>query len=181
MTEVQPSPSGGSTAALLDELAQALPAGFLLRERVDADLQFLGQLYATTREEELRAVQWPDEHKAAFLLDQFSKQHSHYLTHYPRAQWLVLECKGQPMGRLYIDAGRHEIRVMDIAWLPAFRRHGLGSSMMKALIAHADREALQVTLHVEPANPARGLYFRLGFEDVEAVGFYMFMRRPARS
>ena len=57
-------------------LQQALPAfalpaallsqGFALRPETEADLPFLMQLYASTRAEELAAVPWSAEQKAAF-------------------------------------------------------------------------------------------------------------------
>jgi ribosomal protein S18 acetylase RimI-like enzyme len=166
---------------LLQALSPALPAGFSLRPRSEADLAFLGRLYASTREEELAAVDWPAEQKTAFLLDQFGKQHAHYLQHYPRAQWLVIERDGQPVGRIYVEQTRVEIRLMDIALLPAERNRGVGTALTQALLAHADRAGLPVTLHVEPFNPALRMYVRLGFERREERGYYFFMERCARA
>jgi hypothetical protein len=37
-----------------------------------------------------------------------------------------------------------------------------------------------VTIHVERHNPALRLYARLGFEVVDDLGVYLFLRRPAR-
>ncbi|MBC7604896.1 MAG: GNAT family N-acetyltransferase [Ramlibacter sp.] len=164
---------------MLDELARGLPAGFSLRARTDADLAFLARLYASTRQEELQPVPWTEQEKAAFLFDQFGKQHSHYLTYYPDALWLVLEHDGEPVGRLYISVTPNEFRVMDIALMPAFRLRGLGTAMFRSLINQADHHAMRISLNVEPSNPARRLYLRLGFTDVETVGYYQLMHRPA--
>jgi ribosomal protein S18 acetylase RimI-like enzyme len=160
-------------------LAAALPAGWGLRTRTQGDLDFLSRLYAATREEELRAVNWTDAQKAAFLQDQFDKQHRHYLEHYPRAQWLVIEREGVPAGRIYLEQTLREIRLMDIALVDALRSKGVGTALMRALLAHGDESGLPVTLHVEPFNPARRLYRRLGFVDVETRGYYLFMERAA--
>lgn len=161
------------------ELAQGLPVPCTLRQRSELDLPFLAELYASTREQELRAVGWPPAQQRAFLDDQFSKQHRHYLQHYPRAQWLVI-CHGSlPAGRLYIEQTRQEIRLMDISLLPAFQNQGIGSTLMDTLLACADRLGLPVTLHVEPFNPALRLYVRLGFEVLETRGVYHFMQRSA--
>lgn len=158
-------------------LAAALPAGFELRPRSQEDLAFLSRLYASTREEELRPVNWSDPQKAAFLQDQFDKQHAHYLEHYPAAQWLVIEHQGAAVGRIYIEQTSREIRLMDVALLPAFRGRGVGTTLMNALLAHGDRACLPVTLHVEPFNPAMRLYQRLGFVELETRGYYLFMER----
>jgi hypothetical protein len=43
-----------------------------------------------------------DSEKAAFLGMQFDAQHRHYQTHFPAAEYLIIESEG----RLYVDAGR---------------------------------------------------------------------------
>lgn len=164
---------------LRPSLAASLPPGYLLRDRTPGDLAFLSRLYASTREEELRAVNWPDAQKAAFLADQFDKQHHHYLAHYPRAQWLVIEREGIAVGRVYLEQTCSEIRLMDLALLPADRCKGFGTALMHALITHADKSGLIVSLHVEPFNPAIRLYRRLGFVEIETRGYYVFMERRA--
>lgn len=161
------------------ELQAALRAGWRLRDRTEADLDFLRTLYAHTREDELRRVPWPDAAKRAFLHDQFDKQHAHYLAHYPRAHWWVIEHLGEPVGRLYVEQTPGDLRVMDVSLLAAWRGRGVGTTLMRALLVRAARAGVPVTLHVEPFNPALRLYQRLGFEHVETRGIYHFMRRAA--
>jgi ribosomal protein S18 acetylase RimI-like enzyme len=64
---------------------------------------------------------------------------------------------------------------------PPQRGRGIGTALMNSLIARADAVDKPVTLHVEPWNPAKNLYERLGFETVELRGIYEFMRRPAQA
>ncbi len=164
---------------LAQALARALPEGWTLRERRDADLPFLCELYASTREDELRPVPWPEEAKRAFLADQFAKQHAHYLQHYPGALWLVLEAQGEPVGRIYLYPTASDIRLMDVALVPAWRGRGVGTRLMRALSAHADASGCIVSLHVEPNNSALALYRRLGWTEVETRGYYLYMERRA--
>ena len=174
--------AGSEEAAAPDlrpALAAGLPAGYQLRERTQGDLGFLAHLYASTRQDEMRLVDWTDAQKAAFLKDQFDKQHRHYLEHYRLAQWLVVEHEGAPAGRIYLEQIIREIRLMDVALLPANRGQGVGSALMRALLAAADRAGLPVSLHVEPFNPAIRLYRRLGFVEIETRGYYQFMERAA--
>jgi ribosomal protein S18 acetylase RimI-like enzyme len=163
--------------ALLERLRKALP-GIDLRERAEEDLPFLSELYASTREEELRQVDWPESQKRAFLHQQFMLQHTHYLKHYPRATWLMIEREGRPIGRLYEETTSAELRLMDISLLPAYRNRGIGSGLMNALLAHADESGIPVGLHVESFNPAFALYSRLGFVTLEIRGIYHYMQRP---
>lgn len=162
----------------LAKLLEGLPTAYGLKQRSEADMPFLRLLYAQTREDELAPVPWTAQQKEAFLADQFNKQHSHYLQHYPQAQWWVLTCRGLPMGRLYWEQTPHELRVMDISLMPNHRNQGLGNAVMCSLLQHADCHQLTVGLHVEPFNPALRLYQRLGFSQAETRGVYLFMQRP---
>jgi ribosomal protein S18 acetylase RimI-like enzyme len=56
---------------------------------------------------------------------------------------------------------------------------GIGFALMTSVTAMADREGRSVTLYVEPWNPAKRLYERLGFASEGVRGIYEFMRRPA--
>ncbi len=167
-----------AAGAALAQLLKSLPAAYGLRHRSEADLPFLRRLYAQTREEELAPVPWTAQQKEAFLADQFNKQHSHYLQHYPQAQWWVLTFQDAPMGRLYVEQTPRELRVMDVSLVPEHRHQGLGTALMDALLQHADCHQLTASLHVEPFNPALRLYERLGFVHAETRGVYLFMQRP---
>jgi ribosomal protein S18 acetylase RimI-like enzyme len=158
-------------------LAQVLPAGVTLREETDGDIEFVADLYASTREEELRPVPWPDAQKHAFLRQQFELQRAHYHQHYVGADWLIVLRDAVPIGRLYLKTGSVELRLMDVALVPAQRGLGIGTALMRGLLRHADELGVPVSLHVEPFNPAIRLYERLGFATLETRGIYCYMER----
>jgi ribosomal protein S18 acetylase RimI-like enzyme len=139
------------------------------------DLPFLQHLYGTTRTNELAAVEWSDTEKAAFIAQQFQAQHHHYTTYYPDAAFDVLLSDNQPIGRLYVHRSVSEICIMNIAILPAYHNQGLGSFLIKQLMAEAEACNQKVTLHVEPYNPALRLYQRLYFQYIEQDGAYYLM------
>lgn len=143
------------------------------------DLPFLERLYASTREEELAVVSWTPEQKTAFLRMQFAAQHAHYQAHYAGAQFSVIERNGQPAGRLYVLRTPADFRVIDLALLPRYRGHGIGSGYLYALIHEAAQIGAQVSIHVERNNPALRLYQRLGFEQTAEHGIYWLLIRPA--
>jgi len=162
-------------------VARALPPGFSLREREASDLAFLRELYAQSREGELRPVPWSAAQKRAFLDDQFEKQHAYYLQHYLGAMWGVITLGGQPVGRVYVNVTDGEQRLMDICLATGCRNRGVGTAIIGALLEQADRAGIASSLHVEPYNPARRLYLRMSYEPVEMRGVYEFMRRRARA
>jgi ribosomal protein S18 acetylase RimI-like enzyme len=148
------------------------PPGATLRPITGDDDAFLFALYASTREVELAPVPWPEEQKIAFLRYQFDLQHQHYTTNYPGATLDLIEVDGEPAGRLYVCPRAAEIRIMDIAFLPAFRGRGLGTALLAELQERGRASGRTVTIHVERDNPALRLYQRLGFEIAGDVGVY---------
>jgi len=149
-----------------------------LRPVTDGDREFLVELYASVREQELAQVPWDDATKRAFVEHQFSAQDAHYRGNYPGATLDVVEVNGARAGRLYVHRGPSDIRIMDIALTPEFRRRGIGTALLQSLIDEADASRRKLSIHVEVNNPARSLYERLGFERAGEHGVYALMERP---
>jgi len=142
------------------------------RSETEADVPFLLELYASTREQELSLVDWPAEQKRAFVAQQFRAQREHYRRAYHDGLFQVLETGGQSIGRLYVHHGPSEVRIVDITIAPAFRGHGIGRALLLEILADAARTGRAVTIHVERFNPARRLYDRLGFLEISDDGVY---------
>jgi ribosomal protein S18 acetylase RimI-like enzyme len=147
----------------------------------DSDLEFLFALYASTREEELAPVPWSAEQKHAFLRQQFQAQHSWYQQQYSDSTFDVVLVNGVDAGRLYVQRAERELRIIDIALMPAYRRRGIGARLLADVITEAEAADKCVSIHVEAFNPARRLYERLGFVHVQDRGVYILMERaPSR-
>lgn len=187
-------------AALAPALARALSLkhpGIGLRMETVADLDFQVALYTSVRWQELAPVDWPDAAKRDFLAQQAKLQHAHYLQHYPGAELLVITAaiaavsadpgdaenrwvdvsapERQCIGRIYLRRGKAEIRLMDIALLPHYRGHGIGRCLITTLQSEGATLGSDITLHVEPTNPAQRLYQRMGFTLIEQRGVYDFL------
>ena len=164
--------------SLRSQLAAALPEGWSLRDEAcnDSDVTFLAALYSSTREDELAVVPWPQTQKDAFVHQQFLLQRQHYRQHYAGAGFWIVERGQTPVGRIYVFRSPSELRLMDVALLPASQRQGIGAALLRALLRQASRSGNAVTLHVEPNNPVNRLYQRLGFRFVTDRGAYHFLR-----
>lgn len=168
-----------AAVVLRESLARSLPPDFQIRREIEDDFEFIVRLYASTRAEELAPVPWPEEAKLAFLRSQCELQHAHYQKYYPQAELLLIERNRLPIGRIYVHEGAQEIRLMDIAFVPEQRGQGIGTRLVTALLTYAQTRGANVTLHVEPQNPAQRLYARLGFHLLEDRGMYHFLEwRP---
>ncbi|MEA2219330.1 MAG: hypothetical protein QOJ35_1956 [Solirubrobacteraceae bacterium] len=146
-----------------------------LRAVSDADEAFMRGVYASTREEELAAVPWSAEEKDAFIAMQFAARRSHYAQHYTGMTSDVVLVDGDDAGCLLVARWATEIRIVDIALLPAFRGRGAGSELLAELMDEATEMAERLSFHVERENRARRLYERLGFVAVGETGVYLLM------
>lgn len=144
----------------------------VLRPVASTDRDFLLALYASTRADELDQVVWAPGQREAFIEMQFHAQDSSYRTHNPQGSFDVIEVAGRSAGRLYVDRRPDEIRIVDIALLPAYRGRGIGSTLLGLLQAEASASDRVLTIHVEIHNPAAALYERHGFVAVAEHGLY---------
>ena len=155
---------------------RAASGAVTLRPATSADYHFMRLLYASTREEEMKLFPFDEHQKKEFLDDQFAKQYQHYQLHYPTCERNIVEKDGQPVGRLWIDEWRDQIRLVDIALMPEWRGSGIGSLLLKDVLERGAKLGKPVTIHVEAYNPALRLYERLGFQKVDTNGVYFLMR-----
>jgi ribosomal protein S18 acetylase RimI-like enzyme len=147
-----------------------------LRPATQADYFFMRQLYGSTREEELKQFPFDEFQKKAFLDQQFAAQYQHYQLHYPTCERNIIERDGKPVGRMWIDEWRDQIRLVDIALMPEARGSGIGSMLLHAVLERGRKAGKPVTIHVEGFNPALRLYERLGFVKVDTNGMYYLMK-----
>ena len=140
-----------------------------LRPESPADEGFLYAVYASTREDELALTNWDESMRRAFLNQQFSAMRQGYRSMFPAGDFLIIELDGQPVGRIVINRGEHEVRVVDLALLPAERNQGIGTRLMRQVCASAEKP---VRLCVLKNNRARTWYERLGFKLFGEQGVY---------
>ena len=146
-----------------------------LRPVTAADDTFLFAVYASTRAEELAPARWTPEQQEIFLKSQFELRRAHYARVFPTTNHSLVLRGGQPAGTFMIDRTAEEIRVVDIAFLPEHRGHGLGGRLLQGLCEEARAAGQPVRLHVHRGDRATHLYTRLGFVPVGGDQLYMKM------
>jgi ribosomal protein S18 acetylase RimI-like enzyme len=174
------------TLALFDGFAVSLGGlgRIHLRNMQPSDEAIFRDLYAEVRAAELAPVPWPAAQKRAFCDAQYTLQDQHYRTHYRDLHRLAvcrqLESTEAPViGRLYLAHYETDLNVMDIALFARVQRQGFGSLLMREVVRYAEAHGETLRLHVEPLNPARRLYEKLGFVVAGEAGVYQPMvRRP---
>jgi ribosomal protein S18 acetylase RimI-like enzyme len=145
------------------------------------DQDFLFQVYASTRAEEMALVNWDAAQQHAFLQMQFNAQTQHYRIQYPHAEYSIILRDQAAIGRLIVNRADDEIMLMDIALLPEYRNVGLGTALICDFMDEARSTRKPLRLHVETYNPAQRLYERLGFVNTSETGIYRAMEWTAES
>lgn len=135
-------------------------------------------IFAATREPERQQLGWSGPEWDAFIRQQCAAQHAQYMRGYANPTFSLVLRGGEIAGRLYVDRTPAEIRLIDIALLPAHQRQGLGGRLLRALAEEADACGIPLGLHVEKNNPILGYYQRLDFQVLADRGVYLYMQRP---
>lgn len=116
-------------------LLQATQGQIALRlERAD-DADFLHALFRSHALVELAALPVDAATREALVGMQFASQTQTYREQFPDARFAIVECDGAPIGRLIVDDDGAAACIVDFALLPASRSGGLGTAIMRAVLA----------------------------------------------
>lgn len=152
------------------------------RPVVREDEPFLYEVYCSSRAYEMALLPWDEAQKEVFLKQQFGAQTQHYLKHYPDAQYQIILLEERPVGRLYVNHGEEEIRIIDITLLAEYRGMGLGTPLIREIMDEGERTGRAVSIYVDKVSPAIKLFDRLGFSRIEDNGInVLFKWNPSGS
>ena len=105
-------------------------------------------------------------------------QRAHFARHYAPVRNAVIVRGGThaDIGRVSVSRRWRALFLRDIELIATERNRGLGSAIVRAVLALARAEARSVELFVLACNPAQHLYARLGFCVVGDDGARLTMR-----
>jgi ribosomal protein S18 acetylase RimI-like enzyme len=147
-----------------------------LRPAESADEAFLETVYADTRRDELAVFNWSREQENVFFKMQFEMQTRAYRMQFPDAAYYIVEFDALSVGRLIVERGEREIRLIDISLLAEFRSRGIGAFLLEKLKAEAATSGKTLFLRVLKTNEsAKRFYERLGFTVVEDADLHFGM------
>lgn len=145
--------------------------------RAPDDDDFLLALYASTRQAEIAGFGWPEAARNSFFRVQFEAQSRHYGQTFPDADYCVICLDRERIGRLIVDRCGDEMHIVDFALLPECRGHGVGSGLIRQLLAEADAERLTVSLNFVKGSAACRFWERAGFACRGGDEVYLAMER----
>lgn len=150
--------------------------GIVLRMEDDRDRDFIGRLYASTREAEVKASGCSPKFGREFLSDQLRLQTLHINTHFENVARYIVVARRKPIGRFYLHRAGNVVRVLDISLLTQVRGKGIGMRLLAMAQKAAADAGCTLALTVAPANPALRLYERAGFVRIGTMDGMIAMR-----
>ena len=113
---------------------------------------------------------WDEEWQSARFRDNFDP-----------SDYQIIVVDGRDAGEIILADRESELYIASILILPEYQGHGIGTAIIRDILARADQRGLPVALQVLKVNPARRLYERLGFAVIgETDTHYLMRSQPDR-
>lgn len=145
------------------------------------DEDFLFEVYASTRAEEVAGLPWDANQRESFLKMQFAAQQQDYERRFPDGDHRLMLVDGCPAGRVYLARSEKEIRILDIALVPEHRNKSIGTRIINDLLDEASQAQKPVRVYVERFSPSIHLFERLGFSRAGEIDTHFLLEWRARS
>ncbi|MBX3653129.1 MAG: GNAT family N-acetyltransferase [Ramlibacter sp.] len=140
-----------------------LPPPFVLRSPDGGDADFLVALFSDSRPD-LHVPGMDPVALGQLIQMQYRVQQVGFSHHFPQAQSFLIGLDQRWVGRVVIDEGDTDLRLVDLAVLTAERRKGVASAILSSIQQSASERGKSVSLAVSKFNPgAIALYLSHGF------------------
>lgn len=146
------------------------------------DDAFLRRLISETVTQELGAAAWPQPMRDHLVGLQEKVRRQTIRSTYPDAESQIIVVDGVEAGWVVVASLPGEMRLVEIMVLAEYRGKGVGSAVIREIMAVADHGGKKVRLGVNAMNPgAIRLYERLGFRRIGGDEIQHEMERAAPS
>ena len=142
------------------------------RPALPSDQAWLFALKIATMRDYVAAVYgWDEEVQRRMFAEKFDP-----------ARLRIIQVDGRDAGLLEVEEKEDHLFLARIEVLPALQNQGIGSSVIRSLLAEGGRKKKAVLLQVLRPNPARRLYDRLGFAvSTETTTHYQMRTDPVQT
>jgi len=135
------------------------------RHAADGDVDFLYALHVATMKEYVdQTWGWDD----AF-------QESVFRKNYIPAEIQIITLAGKDVGMISLEERAEDVFLRVIEIHPKYQQQGLGTTIIRQIIADATHHKKRVSLRVLKVNPAKRLYDRFGFLVIEETPTHYIM------
>ena len=132
------------------------------------DFEFLWQLHNAALKKYIAATWgWNEALQRRLFAESFNPEDG-----------VIVVAGGKDAGFLRVVEKETEIVLISVRLLPEFQNRGIGTGLIKDVLAEARAKNKPVRLQVLKINPARNLYKKLGFEVFGETETHFSMRFP---
>lgn len=131
------------------------PVNLSFRAALQDDFDFLFRLHKRTMRKYIEDTfgPWDEEWQAEY-----------FRRHFDPSVLQIIQMDGASVGVLHVQERIEELFIASLEILPEYQRRGIGTEILRQLIAVAQRQSKPVALQVLKTNiAARSLYQRMGF------------------
>jgi ribosomal protein S18 acetylase RimI-like enzyme len=140
------------------------------------DEPFLRGLVVETVAAELGASAWPEPMRTHLLGLQYTSRRQSHRLNFPGADSQIIQFNGADVGWVVVNTSPDEVRLVEIMIVPELRSRGIGTAVIREILAAGGDAGKPVRLSVNPMNRAAiRLYERLGFRHTGADETQQFM------
>ncbi len=134
------------------------------RPQTGADEGFLFRLFESVKGVDFAQMPIDPSMKSHLMQMQYRAMNGSYRASCPDAAFEIITLDDMPIGRLICDTMKDRLQVVYIAFETDWRHRGLGTTLMRMLMAQAESLQLgcQATVAVDNL-PSLGLWAKLGF------------------
>lgn len=145
------------------------PADLAVRPAVDADAAFLRRLGDDVRQPDFTPLlaAGKEELFHTVLKQQHETQLDQYQAGYGNAHFGIVTLCGAAIGKLFLDYGDKEVRIVDFALMSTHRGHGIGGIVLQGVCMEAGLRGVPVRAMVQETSRAMAFYRRAGFQVID--------------
>ena len=110
---------------------------------------------------------------------QEAEQHARFIAATRPETHQIVEIEGQPIGCLAVEWLPDHVKLNRVLLAPGVQGRGIGSRLVRLVLAEAHTAHLPVRLRVFKVNPAQRLWRRLGFSVVGETETHWLMEHAA--
>jgi ribosomal protein S18 acetylase RimI-like enzyme len=158
-----------------DQSAKLAPSRIALRLASPDDHDFLMDVYASTRHEEMQSWGWSSAQQSGFVRLQFDARRRTYAATFPAAAENLILFDVVPIGSMIVARSAGDFRLVDISILPEYRNRGIGTMLIANLFAESEQQKVPLRLSVLRGNRAMHVYEKLGFVVIGSDEVYLEM------
>ncbi len=154
----------------------ALPHGMTARPARASDKDFLAKMFRDNRDD-IRMADAETDYIESVIEMQLRAQEGGYGTQFPDAVYMVIEKNGSRIGRVTLDIGKIELRLVDLDFIKKAQGKGFGSSILLWLMKAAaqTRRPLLVPMRRDDFSLGRFLA-KYGFVEDESISDQVYAR-----